>query len=330
MPGAPPWPAIRWLPSAMATSSRSAAPAPAASTTSTRSAPRAPSPPPTNPPPTRTSTRPSAASRAGTGSTANPYHYIARLGYLQETGLDGYLLRRRYYGPAQGRFLSRDPLENVHTSPFTYVGSRPTQTFDPSGTAPDYRKKFCGVYGTAEGECNQAQQTEINRWCDWLATLGNEAVYRANRCIARLSQELRIPDCRQITRGDWHAGFSYLCQGKQMVVICSRDTDCMAGTCGETDWGKHDPDRAVCMTRLCLPFANDAPQCDGGLDHPGPPWSSQWIKVFIHELAHCLGVTHGEGVPAPTCNDIWACCLYWEIYDRSSHKCRARAKLEAQ
>ena len=266
--------------------------------------------------------------RASTGTTANPYRYGGRLGYLHEAALDGYLLRRRYYGPAQGRCLSRDPLENVHTSPFTYVGSRPTQALDPSGAAPDYRKRFCGVLDTVEGKCNPAQQTEINRWCNRLATLGNEAVYRANRCIARLSEELEIPDCGQIMRAD--TGFSRFCQQNQGVVICSDDKDCAAGTCGEIDWGKHDPDRAVCMTRLCLPFANDAPQCDGGLVHPGPPWPSQWITVFIHELAHCLGVTHKGGVPAPTCNDIWACCLYWEIYDRSSHKCRTRANPERQ
>jgi len=43
---------------------------------------------------------------ASAGSTGNPYRYVGRLGYQQETGLTGYYLRRRYYQPGAGRLVT--------------------------------------------------------------------------------------------------------------------------------------------------------------------------------------------------------------------------------
>jgi RHS repeat-associated protein len=47
---------------------------------------------------------------ASSESTANPYRYVGKLGYYQEAALDGCYLRRRYYTPGTGRFVSRDPV----------------------------------------------------------------------------------------------------------------------------------------------------------------------------------------------------------------------------
>jgi uncharacterized protein RhaS with RHS repeats len=42
-------------------------------------------------------------------------------------------LRARYYDPATGQFLSRDPLASLTRSPYGYVGGNPLNGVDPSG-----------------------------------------------------------------------------------------------------------------------------------------------------------------------------------------------------
>jgi RHS repeat-associated protein len=64
--------------------------------------------------------------RATTGSTVNNFRYIGRLGYYRETAISGFLLRRRYYAPEVGRFVSPDPLWDSGLRVYAYVGNRPT------------------------------------------------------------------------------------------------------------------------------------------------------------------------------------------------------------
>ena len=64
-------------------------------------------------------------------TVSNPFMYTGRR-LDPETGL--YYYRARYYNPALGRFISRDPIgyadcENL----YAYVGNRPTISLDPSG-----------------------------------------------------------------------------------------------------------------------------------------------------------------------------------------------------
>jgi RHS repeat-associated protein len=56
--------------------------------------------------------------------------------YDSDLGL--YYLRARYYNPATGRFMSRDPLDGDPTDPktlhkYVYAGSDPVNAIDPSG-----------------------------------------------------------------------------------------------------------------------------------------------------------------------------------------------------
>jgi len=58
--------------------------------------------------------------------------------YDSDLGL--YYLRARYYNPATGRFLSRDPNDGVPTDPaslhkYMYAGGDPVNAWDPSGRA---------------------------------------------------------------------------------------------------------------------------------------------------------------------------------------------------
>ena len=71
-----------------------------------------------------------------TGSLANEFDFAGQ----QTDGSTGLqYLRARYYDPATGVFLSRDPLDEAGgtgTSPFGYATGRPTVLSDPTGLAP--------------------------------------------------------------------------------------------------------------------------------------------------------------------------------------------------
>jgi len=69
------------------------------------------------------------------GASDNPYRYTGQQ-FDALTGL--YSLRARYYDPALGRFLSRDPAEPLLTLPralnrYVYVADNPLNAADPSG-----------------------------------------------------------------------------------------------------------------------------------------------------------------------------------------------------
>ena len=69
------------------------------------------------------------------GASVNPYRYTGQQ-FDALTGL--YSLRARYYDPALGRFLSRDPAEPLLTAPhelnrYVYVADNPLNAADPSG-----------------------------------------------------------------------------------------------------------------------------------------------------------------------------------------------------
>jgi RHS repeat-associated protein len=70
-----------------------------------------------------------------TGATPNNYLYRGEQ-YDPDLGL--YYLRARYYNPATGRFLSRDPEDGISNNPATlhkylYVGGDPVNGIDPLG-----------------------------------------------------------------------------------------------------------------------------------------------------------------------------------------------------
>ena len=65
--------------------------------------------------------------------------------YDSDLGL--YYLRARYYNPATGRFLSRDPLDGDPTDPqslhkYLYAGGDPVNRIDPSGRADSIETIF--------------------------------------------------------------------------------------------------------------------------------------------------------------------------------------------
>jgi RHS repeat-associated protein len=99
-----------------------------------------------------------------TGTTPNNYLYRGEQ-YDSDLGL--YYLRARYYNPATGRFMSRDPNDGDITDPATlhkylYANSDPVDRTDPSGRAALFegawltisRAEKAGKYGYTIGGYN--------------------------------------------------------------------------------------------------------------------------------------------------------------------------------
>jgi len=69
------------------------------------------------------------------GSHANPFTWVGRLGYYRQADLDNYWLRARTYNQLAGRFLSRDPVPNGNL--YIFPNNSPIVLVDPSGMQPE-------------------------------------------------------------------------------------------------------------------------------------------------------------------------------------------------
>jgi RHS repeat-associated protein len=77
------------------------------------------------------------------GTLTDPFGYKAQFGYYtdNETGLQ--LLTNRYYDPAAGRFLTRDPINySGGINLYSYVGNMPITRVDPEGTQVRQDRNF--------------------------------------------------------------------------------------------------------------------------------------------------------------------------------------------
>jgi RHS repeat-associated protein len=83
---------------------------------------------------------PFGATLAQTGATPNPFQYVGALGVMQDRhGL--LFMRARYYDPATGRFMAKDPQPGDASQPqtihrYAYVLNNPILVSDPAGLAP--------------------------------------------------------------------------------------------------------------------------------------------------------------------------------------------------
>jgi RHS repeat-associated protein len=115
----------------------------------------------------------------------NPYLFTGRR-YEPETGL--YYYRARYYDPADGEFISRDPIgmwgdPSGMGNGFAYAGGRPWDQRDPSGLDPHIMEALdpdkVGIGGTS-GHLSEKTKLELQRraaellWIDEKAKLQAE------------------------------------------------------------------------------------------------------------------------------------------------------------
>lgn len=67
---------------------------------------------------------------------ANPFKYVGKFGVMTDTS-DLLYMRARYYMPAVGRFINRDPIGLAGgMNMYAYVAGNPIKLVDPSGLAP--------------------------------------------------------------------------------------------------------------------------------------------------------------------------------------------------
>ena len=69
---------------------------------------------------------------ANTGTTVNPYRYVAGSGYYTDDESGLMLLTLRYYDATLGRFITRDPA-SVGPNLYAYVSNNPLKYVDPTG-----------------------------------------------------------------------------------------------------------------------------------------------------------------------------------------------------
>ncbi|MGH9196066.1 MAG: RHS repeat-associated core domain-containing protein, partial [Acidimicrobiia bacterium] len=93
------------------------------------------------------------------GMAVNPLGYAGQYSDV-ETGLQ--YLRARYYQPATGQFLTRDPLIPLTRSPYGYVSHSPLNSADPSGLIDCllYCHAPCGT-----GVCPAQQERNVSSLC---------------------------------------------------------------------------------------------------------------------------------------------------------------------
>ncbi|MBM3500205.1 MAG: RHS repeat-associated core domain-containing protein, partial [Armatimonadetes bacterium] len=197
---------------------------------------------------------------ASAGSTTNPYLYIGKLGYQQETGLSGYYLRRRHYQPVSGRFVTQDPVRDPGRSEYGYVRNAPGGRVDPSGaqSSPPHTSPSLTV---EPRHCTIFDCPAITDWEEKV-----RAVCAAlRRCKPRLGAYARGLVDRIM--GD-------VCsKANNLVVYCDQTSKCALGYCGYCERGNEG------WVHICPKACHGStPDCPGGV-----------AATLMHEFGHMVG-----------------------------------------
>jgi len=99
-----------------------------------------------------------------TGTTVNPFRWVGRYGYYQDTSTGLVYVRARMYQPTVARWISVDPYsqsDRTHrTHPYIIVENSPTRKLDPSGLVSIDYDCWCSLEYNIAAQC-------------WLWCLGN-------------------------------------------------------------------------------------------------------------------------------------------------------------
>ena len=122
-----------------------------------------------------------------TGTTPNNYLYRGEQ-YDSDLGL--YYLRARYYNPATGRFVERDPLDGYINVPATlhkylYASGNPVNRIDPSGKGDELIE---------EAELDERALTQSTRYAAKMLKLEHDALRAAIECLKQANTFAGNPD----------------------------------------------------------------------------------------------------------------------------------------
>jgi len=222
------------------------------------------------------------------GGTVNPVRYVGEYGYYQDLSTRLFV-RARHLKPAQGSWISRDPIPGVTS--YRYAGNSPTTNHDPTGMIDHpcvLRTK--DYYGWANRERGQRGNN-----ADW---------HWGQACMAWASDLI----CNWIGRlWDW-TWLPYLLPPAPHVLIlwaacfnmqnCSTWLDCV-NKCVYECWSnpaKCDPRSKGCWTRakaICRRSAPNSKAC-----------CSAWAACDQGRISYCLQSGQCLGYPyisAPNC-----------------------------
>ncbi|MGH9280258.1 MAG: RHS repeat-associated core domain-containing protein [Acidimicrobiales bacterium] len=142
-----------------------------------------------------------------TGPATTPLRYAGE--YTDaETGF--VYLRARYYDPATGQFISRDPLEPITGTPYAYAGNDPLNFTDPSGLVRIPGTNICVDIADPNCRSIKEQHQEGAQQVANIAggvlntlTFGNE-----RRINSALGQEDKVDRCSGWYDADEYAGYA--------------------------------------------------------------------------------------------------------------------------
>jgi RHS repeat-associated protein len=97
--------------------------------------------------------------RTSSGSTANPFKFVGRLGYYDDPSTEFQYLRARYYAAPYGRFWSGERQRGGGPG-YGYTGGNPNAFVDPSG-----QWKICLPHPTSVHEERNVHPT--TDWSTW-------------------------------------------------------------------------------------------------------------------------------------------------------------------
>jgi RHS repeat-associated protein len=152
--------------------------------------------------------------QSSSGSTANPFKFVGRLGYYDDPSTDFQYLRARYYAPASGRFLSGDPLPLAGENRYLYGYASAAGATDPSGMV-------------GNTPCPPAaQKNPDDKHCRLVGA--NSRIVRNKRTVK--PGRLCVPDGPPRTTGPvWYSGSHPTSQGDSsdgIPVTCEQDWLC--------------------------------------------------------------------------------------------------------
>ena len=153
------------------------------------------------------------------GSSANRFTWVGRLGYYRQPDTANCWLRARIHQPSIGRFLSLDPLR-AEVNRYLYVKNRPIVMVDPGGfegytmIGPGGFRQTCGWYATSDPE-----EGIRGYWCCYCG----DPAETDRRCIIKRRMQdtpvwvLKLPSPMQVVES-----FNVIC-GEMPTDECSAE-----------------------------------------------------------------------------------------------------------